>query len=245
MSRIKIGNIKGPKGDRGETGAVGPKGEQGIQGPVGPAGGVNSVNGKTGDVNIADALGYTPAGGENLVLDSKQEIVNSSYPLNEYELSQRIEVGKTYTVSLWGELSDSKTYFGIYSRKSNTNGLCRLYSKTNGVYTATFRVIDQEESEEELRHLRVYPIPDNGSISSVQKIKLELGTVTNPIWTPAPEDVVVRSELEALIKRVAALEKKSGITSADSFMELPSADVMESGSETASADDAAEDVGIN
>ena len=79
---------------------------------------------------------------------------------------------------------------------------------------------------------------------SVCGYKLERGTVTNPVWTPAPEDVVVRSELEALIERVAALETKTSITSADS-MELPSMDAMESGSETASADDAEDDMEIN
>ena len=76
------------------------------------------------------------------------------------------------------------------------------------------------------------------------KIKVERGSTPTP-WTPAPEDVVVRSELEELIKRVTALETQTGITSVDSFMELPSADVMESGSETASADEVTDDTEIN
>lgn len=37
--------------------------------------------------------------------------------------------------------------------------------------------------------------------------KVEYGTIATP-WTPAPEDIVVKSELEALAKRVEALEGK-------------------------------------
>lgn len=87
-------------------------------------------------------------------------------------------------------------------------------------------------------------VPDSLEVY-IKDFKIEPGINPNPQWTPAPEDVVVRSELEALIKRITALETKTGTTSADSFMELPSADVMESDLETAGADDAEDDTEIN
>lgn len=234
MSKIKIGNIKGPKGDKGETGAVGPKGEQGIQGPVGPAGGVNSVNGKTGDVDIADALDYTPAGGENLVLNSRQEISNNKYVLHKYELSERIELGQKYTVTIWGNLSDEKTGFRIFvgtSAEGQVVDLVKLTKIKDGVYTGTGskQMWDNEDQSTNSNKVSIFPYPHGTSNTNntIHRIKLERGTVTNPVWTPAPEDVVVRSELDALIKRVAALEAQVGITSADSSAELPSADVTE------------------
>lgn len=56
MSRIKIGNIKGPKGDQGIQGIQGEQGPQGIQGPPGEKGeqgergpqGIQGVKGDTG-----------------------------------------------------------------------------------------------------------------------------------------------------------------------------------------------------
>lgn len=83
MSKVLIGNFKGPQGEqgaqgeRGPAGATGPAGPKGDQGPVGPAGPVGpmgpegkqgpegppgpvrSVNGMTGDVIIGSQHRYT------------------------------------------------------------------------------------------------------------------------------------------------------------------------------------------
>ena len=51
MTRLLIGNIKGPKGDKGDTGTTGPQGKQGAQG----------VQGAKGDVGLPALVMKNPS----------------------------------------------------------------------------------------------------------------------------------------------------------------------------------------
>lgn len=154
--------------------------------------------------------------------------------------------GETYTVSADIDVVKSNVLEKINVRPvkvdNSLNGTDCNLTITNG------RICGQIKAWDDAVKILIYagvPSSTAGNHIRISHLKLEPGLVTDPVWTPAPEDVVVRSELDALIKRITALETKVGITSADSFIELPSMDVMESGSETASADDTTEDVEIN
>ena len=146
--------------------------------------------------DISAALGYTPAGGENLVLGSEVRISNSDYLMTQYELSEEMKNGDIYTVSIWGELGADKTGFGLYSGKA-TYDLVVLRNKINGVYTGTFKVTKNHfETSDQAKQLKIFAFESTGlSVSSIERIKLEPGINPKPKWTPAPEDVVVRSEL--------------------------------------------------
>lgn len=54
----------------------------------------------------------------------------------------------------------------------------------------------------------IYTADDNTESTTVyiSSLKIEPGIVTNPIWTPPPEDTL--AAIEALEERIAALEKK-------------------------------------
>lgn len=66
MSKIKIGNIKGPKGDQGIQGIQGEQGPQGIQGPQGEKGeqGIQGPQGKQGVKGETGATGPQGPQGE-------------------------------------------------------------------------------------------------------------------------------------------------------------------------------------
>lgn len=201
--------------------------------------------GKTTKSQVIEALGYTPAGGENLVANSSEttEITaneTNDYMFQKFVLTKKLVKNEKYTVSfdveiLKGELNSLTVSIQNQSINAAQSDLTTA-NIVDGKATTTL-VVTGDSSYYLLIYAGMFQHTRGNSIR-VSRIILQEGIVTDPVWTPAPEDVVVRPELEELIKRVAALEAKVGITSADS-MELPSMDVMESGSEIASADAAA------
>ncbi len=206
MSRIKIGNIKGPKGDRGETGAVGPKGEQGIQGPVGPAGGVTSVNGKTGDVDIADALGYTPAGGVNLWSINNSTFRNVTYTGEQYEASDGdsrspiifvLQQWEGYNTSIVDTLNIEGNGIGLYKATGTVKSGCTIFRFKNNGATDEFWVDNPNSLKAGDTFTFSFVLVDDAvGHCKFKNIKLEPGTVTDPIWTPAPEDLVLKGEVD-------------------------------------------------
>ena len=102
MTRLLIGNIKGPKGDKGDTGATGPQGKQGAQG----------VQGAKGDVGLPALVMKKPLVGEYPVgftfTGNVSEWLNRTPLANEY--STALSGGGKYSI-VWQCVSQSGSLF--------------------------------------------------------------------------------------------------------------------------------------
>lgn len=102
MTRLLIGNIKGPKGDKGDTGATGPQGKQGAQG----------VQGAKGDVGLPalvmkkSFVGEYPVG--STFTGNVSEWLNRTPLANEY--STALSGGGKYSI-VWQCVSQSGSLF--------------------------------------------------------------------------------------------------------------------------------------
>lgn len=102
MTRLLIGNIKGPKGDKGDTGATGPQGKQGAQG----------VQGAKGDVGLPalvmkkSLVGEYPVG--STFMGNVSEWLNRTPLVNEY--STALSGGGKYSI-VWQCVSQSGSLF--------------------------------------------------------------------------------------------------------------------------------------
>lgn len=102
MTRLLIGNIKGPKGDKGDTGTTGPQGKQGAQG----------VQGAKGDVGLPalvmkkSLVGEYPVG--STFTGNVSEWLNRTPLANEY--STALSGGGKYSI-VWQCVSQSGSLF--------------------------------------------------------------------------------------------------------------------------------------
>lgn len=199
--------VVGAKGDKGEPGA---KGEQGVS--ITDArieeGVLHITLSDERDITVGsvaitkdavvDALGYTPAGGENLVLDSGTTISNSDYRINIYKLSEPLKPNEKYTVTIWGDIKENKIPYVYIGGGNHALNPGALEKQGDGSWILKGGIPSAATTEEEYKktEIWIYMTPkDTVETSTINRIKLEPGIVTDPVWTPAPEDVVVRSEL--------------------------------------------------
>lgn len=125
----------------------------------------------------------------NMLLKSNVVVENDKYNINNYELSGDFVVGEDYTLTIWGKLGEDRTRFDFY----NSESYVRLEGTTEisqGVYSVSFKWKDTREyngvvHKGDNSKLLVYAYPSSGkSTSRIDKIKLEKGTNTNPVWSP-------------------------------------------------------------
>ena len=126
-------------------------------------------------------------GGRNLLLNSGEEVSNANYPIKTYLMSERLAVGKIYTIKIWGTLGAGKTAFSAWLN-GGTVSLGQLVSGGDGTFSLTFTGKDSGVTTGD--YIWIYPMSSSvtGVTSSITKIKLERGSKTTD-WTPAPEDV--------------------------------------------------------
>ena len=126
-------------------------------------------------------------GGRNLIRDSDSP-QTMAYG-HAFVITEPPNVGDDVVVTLWGELPANKSYFGAF----NTYGygeMARLVKIANGIYQAKFKWQNHtynNKIDDQGRTLNIYAIPDNGTPTTISRIKLERGTIATD-WTPAPED---------------------------------------------------------
>ena len=125
----------------------------------------------------------------NMLLKSNVGVENDKYNINNYDLSGDFVVGEDYTLTIWGKLGEDRTRFDFY----NSESYVRLEGATEisqGVYSVSFKWKDTREyngvvHKGDNSKLLVYAYPSSGkSTSRIDKIKLEKGTNTNPVWSP-------------------------------------------------------------
>lgn len=125
----------------------------------------------------------------NLLKKSNVVVENNKYNICNYDLSGDFVVGEDYTLTIWGKLGEDRTRFDFY----NSESYVRLEGTTEisqGVYSVSFKWKDTREyngvvHKGDNSKLLVYAYPSSGkSTSRIDKIKLEKGTNTNPVWSP-------------------------------------------------------------
>lgn len=133
-----------------------------------------------------EAVNEIEVGGKNLLRNSDTKVSNTSYPTKNYNMTELMKSGETYTIRLWGMLGTGKSSFAVYV--DNGEGyLGSLKNNGDGTYSLTF--VGRQGVRTDYSIIRVYPIPYNVSATStINKIKLEKGNKATD-WTPAPEDV--------------------------------------------------------
>lgn len=125
----------------------------------------------------------------NMLLKSNVVVENDKYNISNYDLSGDFVVGEDYTLTIWGKLGEDRTRFDFY----NSESYVRLEGTTEisqGVYSVSFKWKDTREyngvvHKGDNSKLLVYAYPSDGkSTSKIDKIKLEKGINTNPVWSP-------------------------------------------------------------
>ncbi|WP_180553596.1 phage tail spike protein [Staphylococcus haemolyticus] len=125
-------------------------------------------------------------GGRNLVLNSNVLYQNSSYRIAEYTLSRPMEVGKTYTITVKGNVENTNGGLAILCDRGRYF-ISRNADKTSdNIYRVTFEAVNDRYITD---NIRLYNFPNSTSISAdIEWIKLEEGNKGTD-WTPAPEDI--------------------------------------------------------
>ncbi len=140
---------------------------------------------------VTEAIAAGDTQGVNLVLGSGVEYTNANYMTHIYALTEEIQLGETYTVTIWGKLGEGKKWFSAFI-SSDSDPLGTLELIADGVYKVTGKINAWKTGGGIIRNLlRIYALEQSTpAASTITKIKMERGAVANPIWTPAPEDIV-------------------------------------------------------
>ncbi|MBD5193021.1 MAG: hypothetical protein HDS91_00655 [Bacteroidales bacterium] len=135
-----------------------------------------------------EVLDYVP---NNLLVGSDILIENSysgSYLLGYMNLGGiSPKQGDKITITVWGELGEGKNYFAAYNSGSTSSArLLEMHKTGDGVYSGigTWRDFGANS------FLILYAFPNTvTNPSRIDKVKLEFGENTNPVWTPAIEEI--------------------------------------------------------
>ena len=127
-------------------------------------------------------------GGRNLLLNSKVNVTNNTYPTYRFKLAEKPIAGEIYTLTLKGTLGTGKYYFQVYN-SGGSIGLGLFKSLGNGYYQLTFPWKNVGTTSVPVdTELWVYPIPNTVTTdSSIEWSKLEKGNTASD-WSPAWEE---------------------------------------------------------
>lgn len=125
-------------------------------------------------------------GGRNLVLKSDVPYSNSNYLIADYTLSKPMEVGKTYTVTVKGNVENSNGGLAIL----RDNGRYFITSNADKISDELYKVTFEANKDTFITdNIRLYNYPiDTRVRSNIEWVKLEEGNIPTD-WTPAPEDI--------------------------------------------------------
>lgn len=148
--------------------------------------------------DIDDTIDNLDVIGKNLALLSDQEISNEEYNIANYDLSEDMIPGETYTIQLWGEVSEEKTGLGVWiSRGYHGCGTVLTAGETYGALTFTCPEITKG-GDYRYDRINIYALPQSVTASSsITKIKLEKGDKATE-WSIAPEDLLSKNEAETI-----------------------------------------------
>ena len=166
---------------------------------------------RSSEINTLTAkLDGMQVGGRNLIRDSAAEVRNANYLMQTYSLSDStLQEGEPVVLTLWGELgSDREAFWPFNSDGWNWLGVMKKVS--DGVYriVTTWKRAKNNPPND---RLLIYCGPNTGkTVSRIDRIKLERGTVATD-WTPAPEDgATAASSLAAVVQQTSTAVTELG-----------------------------------
>lgn len=140
------------------------------------------------DINMSDINQkfLDGVGGRNLVLKSDVPYNNSNYLIADYTLSKPMEVGKTYTITVKGNVENTDGGLAIL----RDNGRYFMSSNVDKVADDLYQVTFEATNDTFVTNsIRLYNYPSASRVSAnIEWIKLEEGKIGTD-WTPAPEDI--------------------------------------------------------
>lgn len=146
---------------------------------------------------ITDAVDGIKIGCRNLVLNSSKKTIISEYRIGAWRLSQNLVVGKTYRITIWGEIPEGHQFY--VGRSPSTNHLISASKIDKGVYSVVFQYNRNTASNiDKDNEVVLYFIGSSNYSGYLDKITISEGKLFID-WYPAPEDFVSKSELEDVI----------------------------------------------
>lgn len=136
---------------------------------------------------------------ENLVLKSNEPISTNGYYMKTYQLSEPLIIGDIYTFTIWGNLAQDRTSFGIWDSHGNINtGFATKVSE--GVYSV---ITDIKNNFDPLNAVNIYNYPVGAGTSTIEKFKIEKGANPHPVWTPNSAEMIGKDGVNGCILRTS------------------------------------------
>lgn len=130
---------------------------------------------------------------ENLLLNSDVVTENSSYNIATYQIADYIYEGTPFTITIWGQLGSEDYQFIAHNSGAEIN-IAALTKKSEGVYSAVGTWERTKPGNSTIANntyvsIYVFPYGQTPEFSSkINKIKLEVGYNSNPVWTKAESE---------------------------------------------------------
>ena len=141
---------------------------------------------------------------ENLVRDSAVAVTSSQDLIGRWKLSEALVEGETYTFTVWGSVASGRTLTVRNPRLLATGAaitVATLAQIAPGIYSAVATVAKSAIAS--LRGIvEVYQSAQLAN-TAIEKIKIEKGSNSVPVWTASPHDV---DYLKAALKESGSIE---------------------------------------
>ncbi|MFJ1365574.1 hypothetical protein ACILDU_03910 [Capnocytophaga canimorsus] len=152
-------------------------------------------------------LNELQVGGRNLVLNSSKKTIISEYRIGAWGLSKNLVVGKTYRITIWGEIPEDHQFYVGHS--PSTNHLISAFKIDEGVYSVVFQYNRNTASNiDRDNEFVLYFIGSSNYSGYVDRIKISEGKLFID-WSPAPEDLQAQITAEQQSRQTAINEAKS------------------------------------
>lgn len=146
-------------------------------------------------------------GSVNLLKNSGRKITKSSYLVNSYYMTEKMEADQAYTITVKADIPNTQTRLGFYLNGGSINlGNATRLTGTS-IYTLTFKGSSSSSTND---FINIYNMPDNSSTATIHWAVLTKGNIGETDWVPATTDIVSPDEVISAINLSAEQIKISG-----------------------------------